>query len=58
MQDYLRKQSNSKVNYDMIELMVNLLLAHKISNKTYKGVEQCFDTLTEVVQGPCKENQL
>ncbi|EGR31182.1 MIR domain protein [Ichthyophthirius multifiliis] len=58
LQDYLRFQKSSKINYDLISQIVKLLVSIKISNETYGAVKQCFDTLTEVVQGPCKENQL
>lgn len=57
LQNYLREQTVSKVNYDIISLIISLLIAHKISIKTSSAISQCFDTLTECVQGPCKKNQ-
>jgi hypothetical protein len=38
--------------------MVKLVITHRISNHSYESVLQCLETLTEVVQGPCKENQM
>ena len=32
-------------------------MSYKISSETYDEIEQCFDTLTEFIQGPCKDNQ-
>lgn len=58
LQNYLRQQTNSKISYDLVSLMVKLVLHHKLSNSTYASVLQCVETLTEVVQGPCKENQM
>ncbi|EAR95948.2 MIR domain protein (macronuclear) [Tetrahymena thermophila SB210] len=57
MQSYLRNQFNSKVSYNLVERIIELLISIKISNETYVAVKQCFDTLTELVQGPCKQNQ-
>lgn len=37
--------------------MVQLLVSFKVSNQTQNAIQQCFDTITEVVQGPCKLNQ-
>ena len=57
LQNYLRKQLNSKFSYDLISLTTKLLMSYKISSETYDEIEQCFDTLTEFIQGPCKDNQ-
>ena len=37
--------------------MIKLIISHKISNESYESIQQCLETLTEVVQGPCKLNQ-
>ncbi|CAD8074919.1 unnamed protein product [Paramecium sonneborni] len=58
LQNYLRQQTNSKVSYDIVLLMVKLVISNRISDATYESLVQCLDTLTEVVQGPCKENQV
>ncbi|CAD8158586.1 unnamed protein product [Paramecium pentaurelia] len=58
LQNYLRQQTNSKVSYDIVSLMVKLVISNRISDATYESLVQCLDTLTEVVQGPCKENQV
>lgn len=38
--------------------MVKLVISNRISDSTYESLLQCLETLTEVVQGPCKENQV
>lgn len=50
LQNYLRFQTQSKTNYDMITTIVHLLLSFKISNLNYDTISQCFDTLTEYIQ--------
>ncbi len=50
LQNYLRFQSRSKNNYDMITLTVHLLLSFKVSDANYNTISQCFDTLTEYIQ--------
>ncbi|EGR27785.1 MIR domain protein, partial [Ichthyophthirius multifiliis] len=57
LQNYIRKQTNSKYSYDLVSLTIKLLISYQITPETYTQIEQCFDTLTEFVQGPCKENQ-
>jgi len=50
LQNYLRFQNQSKTNYDMITITVQLLLSFKISTMNYDTISQCFDTLTEYIQ--------
>lgn len=58
LQKYLKNQSNSKKNYDLVTLTVNSLEAFNICSENYESISQCFDTLTEYIQGPCHVNQL
>ena len=57
LQQYLKYQTNSKINYDLVTLTVNSLEAFSICNDNYDNISQCFDTLTEFIQGPCYLNQ-
>jgi hypothetical protein len=50
-------QRKSKNNYNLVELVATLCSEYTVSKDTYEVVEQCFDTLTEMIQGPCKQNQ-
>lgn len=56
LQEYLHFQSNSKTSYDLVLLIVKLIQCIKIDNKNYSIIMQCLDTLTEVIQGPCRVN--
>jgi hypothetical protein len=38
LQDYLRQQTNSKISYDLVSLMVKLVITHRISNGSYESV--------------------
>ncbi|CAD8133483.1 unnamed protein product [Paramecium octaurelia] len=58
LQEYLHQQTNSKTSYDLVLQIVKLQQCIKIDNKNYGIVTQCFDTITEVIQGPCKTNQI
>ncbi|CAG9314463.1 unnamed protein product [Blepharisma stoltei] len=59
LQNYIRHQEKSRNSYDMIDNMISLLslLIKKLPAKYFQVISQCFDTLTELVQGPCKKNQ-
>ena len=50
LQNYLRNQTNSKNNYDMVTLTGTLLASYKIRKSTYDIVLQCFETLTEFIE--------
>lgn len=59
LQNYLRVQTNSRSNNDMVSLTI-VLLEELMKKKRYSHfliISQCFDTLTEYIQGPCRENQ-
>jgi len=58
LQNYLRYQIYSKYSYNLVILIGNLLCSYEIDDNNYKNAFQCFDTLTEFIQGPCKENQI
>ena len=58
LQNYLHYQSNQKNSYDLVSLSVQLLSSLHISNSNFELVMQCFETLTEVIQGPCRQNQI
>jgi hypothetical protein len=59
LQNYLRYQEKSSVNYNMLAITINLLSALMHSNRgsSFLVMNQCFDTITEFMQGPCTENQ-
>ncbi|KAL4447069.1 hypothetical protein ABPG74_013921 [Tetrahymena malaccensis] len=57
LQNYMRKQISNKNSYDLVSTTVKLLISYRVSKETYKTIKQCFNTLTEFVQGPCIENQ-
>ena len=57
MQNYIRFQNNSKNNFDLITQVVLLLNSYQINDATFDIVQQCLDSLTEFVQGPCRANQ-
>lgn len=60
MQNYLRYQTNSRNNYDILGLTVKILESclFELNENNYQLASQCFDTLTEFIQGPCEANQL
>lgn len=60
LQNYLRYQANSRNNYDIIGLTVKILESclFELNESNYQMASQCFDTLTEFIQGPCEANQL
>lgn len=59
LQNYLRLQTNSRNNYDMVNFTISLLeeLMKRKNFYEFLITSQCFDTLTEFIQGPCRENQ-
>lgn len=57
LQNYLKFQSFSKINYDMITSTVSCLENLLVNNQNFGIISQCLDTLTEYIQGPCYENQ-
>ena len=59
LQNYIRNQYNSRNNYDLVSSVIVLLneLIIKKHKKDFLIISQCFDTLTEFVQGPCRPNQ-
>ena len=58
MQNYLRVQTKSLNSYNLVETVVKLLTTYKIDMNNQEKVQQCFATITELIQGPCKENQI
>lgn len=59
LQNYIRQQTNSRNSYDIVSATVTLLAAlmKKMMFRTFHVMSQCFDTLTEAIQGPCTANQ-
>ncbi|EAR92909.2 zinc finger, C2H2 type family protein (macronuclear) [Tetrahymena thermophila SB210] len=59
LQKYMRLQTQNYHNFDLIEVIIELLNNYfkKKCIRYIKNMTQCFDTLTEYIQGPCKENQ-
>lgn len=59
LQNYIRVQVKSQNTYDLIGIIINLLheLIRKKRLKSFYLISGCFDTLTELIQGPCRENQ-
>ncbi|OMJ85453.1 hypothetical protein SteCoe_13213 [Stentor coeruleus] len=59
LQNYLRFQEKSLVSFNFLQVILtfldNLLKCKHVS--VYKSSILCFDTLTELCQGPCKDNQ-
>ncbi len=49
IQNYLRQQNKSKTNYNIVELVATLCSEYTVSKDTYEVVEQCFETLTEMI---------
>lgn len=60
LQNYLRVQEKSYTNYNLIVEVVNLLdlLMQKKIFIHFPMISQCYETLTEFIQGPCLENQV
>ncbi|KAL4511687.1 hypothetical protein ABPG72_012532 [Tetrahymena utriculariae] len=57
LQNLMRDQKSNKKSYNFIIQIIKLLSTYKIHNENYETVIQCFDTLTEFIQGPCHGNQ-
>lgn len=67
LQCYFQNQTNSHNSYNIIHFAARLLEALikdvsaenqlKISLSKLGKIDQCFDTLIEMIQGPCKINQ-
>jgi len=60
LQNYIRQQTNSYHSYDLLVSISDLLGVYmEVKHcKFFETMMQCFDTLTELIQGPCMENQL
>jgi len=60
LQEYWRQQFAGVRSYDIVSEIANFLVelhASGIDNKNIDSVIQCLETLTELMQGPCKGNQ-
>ena len=58
LQTYMKHQTNSKINYDLVILTVNSLESLNICNENFDVISQCLETLTDYSQGPCPINQM
>ena len=60
LQNYIRQQTNSYHSYDLLDDISDLLNAFIQIKHTifFDTMIQCFDTITEFIQGPCFENQV
>ncbi|KAL4460004.1 hypothetical protein ABPG74_003530 [Tetrahymena malaccensis] len=69
LQLWLRHQKNSRQNVDILKLILQYLSAVlkkkysyqntlNVNRKNISTIIQCFDTLIEMIQGPCYENQI
>jgi RyR and IP3R Homology associated len=58
-QHYLRVQTSSGKSYDVITQLCKyfVCLEQYVTEGSLKEMIQCVDTLTETIQGPCRENQ-
>ena len=50
MQNYLRQQTNSKNNYDLISLSSKMVCSYKINSNNFATVSQGLEALTEFIQ--------
>ena len=59
LQNFMRFQENARVNHNVLDLCQKLSekLVENLSEANYYVLVQCFDSLTEFIQGPCTENQ-
>ncbi|CAD8168125.1 unnamed protein product [Paramecium pentaurelia] len=60
LQNYFREQTNSKNNYDLTNAITDLFKTYYYDGriqKNYDNMLKCLDTLNELVQGPCQDNQ-
>lgn len=58
LQNYIRYQHNSRASIDMINLVADLFKNQEKTTRTFSNLMRCMDTLNELVQGPCLENQV
>lgn len=58
LQNYLRSQTFSKSQYNLVDALSKLLCSCRVSTFTEDFLNRIFDTLTEFSQGPCRENQI
>ena len=59
LQNYVRVQNKSRNSYNIIDdtmCLLEILIEKKVFS-SFSMFSQCFDTLTEFVQGPCAQNQ-
>ncbi|KRW98640.1 hypothetical protein PPERSA_00228 [Pseudocohnilembus persalinus] len=59
LQNYIRVQENSRNSYNILEQLLSLaeILYENLSEQNYHIFMQVFDTIAELIQGPCQENQ-
>lgn len=59
LQTYLHQQTHSRRSHDLVSLCASLLgvLLKRLRASDFLQCSQCFDTVTEFIQGPCKDNQ-
>lgn len=59
LQDYLRRQTNSRTSYDLVDACINLCrsLIKRLTPVNYETLQRCMATLAEFIQGPCLTNQ-
>lgn len=52
LQNYIRYQSNSRNNYDLVSAVIELLRAYmeRMNQANYENIVRCLDTLAEFVQ--------
>ena len=55
----MRVQTKNFHSYDIISDVIDLLNNYLIkkNRRFFENINQCFETLTEYIQGPCYENQ-
>ncbi|CAK81479.1 unnamed protein product (macronuclear) [Paramecium tetraurelia] len=58
MQNYIRYQHNSRASKDLINLVADLFKNYDRTKQNFSNLMCCLDTLNELVQGPCSENQI
>jgi hypothetical protein len=59
LQHYLRVQTSSGKSYDVMSQLCKyfVCLEQFVTEGSLREMIQCVDTLTETIQGPCRENQ-
>ncbi|KAM3129288.1 hypothetical protein pb186bvf_018575 [Paramecium bursaria] len=58
LQNYIRYQSNSRASIDLINVVADLFKSQEKTIQSFSNLMRCLDTLNELVQGPCLENQV